>query len=383
MWLRDSSTQMWPYLTLVASNPVSPLTDVLIGVVLRQLALIAHDPYANAFNLWPDGRAHDRRDEWGEHPADALVWERKYEVDSLCFPLQLAARLFEVTGRRELLGPAVQAAEVVIRTLRTEQDHERRSSYRFVRPGGNALDTLPRDGRGSPVAVTGMTWSGFRASDDACTYGYNVLANLHASAVLGDLAALVSAASDETGPTLAAEARALAIELRAGVERHGVAVHPVHGEVYAYEVDGLGGQLLMDDANLPSLLSLPLVAGLPEDDARYRRTRRFVLSSSNPTYTQGAALAGVGSPHTWPGWVWPIAVATEGLTTQDHSRRVAALRTLVATTSGTNHMHESVDADDPTRFTRPWFSWADSMFCLLALATAAPEAYLPPGSTLR
>jgi meiotically up-regulated gene 157 (Mug157) protein len=225
-----------------------------------------------------------------------------------------------------------------------------------------------------------MTWSGFRASDDACAFGYNVPANLHASAVLGDLAALVSAASDETGPTLAAEARALAIELRAGVERHGVAVHPVHGEVYAYEVDGLGGQLLMDDANLPSLLSLPLVAGVPEDDARYRRTRRFVLSSSNPTYAQGAALAGVGSPHTWPGWVWPIAVATEGLTTQDHSRRVGALRTLAATTAGTDHMHESVDADDPTRFTRPWFSWADSMFCLLALATAAPDVYVPPAA---
>lgn len=380
MWLRDSSTQMWPYLTLVASDPRGPLADVLVGVVLRQLALIAHDPYANAFNLRRDGRAHDPRDEWGDHPADPLVWERKYEVDSLCFPLQLAARLFEVTGRREVLGPALQAAQVVVRTLRTEQDHERRSPYRFVRPGGNALDTLPRGGRGSPVAVTGMTWSGFRSSDDACTYGYNVPANLHAAAVLDDLRVLVTAASDESSRALAAEARALASELRAGIERHGVVVHPAHGEMYAYEVDGLGAHLLMDDANLPSLLSLPLVAGVPEDDARYLRTRRFVLSPENPTYTRGAALGGVGSPHTWPGWVWPIAVATDGLTTQNWSRRVDVLRTLAATTAGTDHMHESVDADDPTRFTRPWFSWADSMFCLLALATAAPDVYVPPAA---
>ncbi|MCF4121294.1 glycoside hydrolase family 125 protein [Antribacter sp. KLBMP9083] len=380
MWLRDSSTQMWPYLTLVASDPRGPLADVLVGVALRQLALIVHDPYANAFNLRPDGRAHNPDDEWGEHPADQLIWERKYEVDSLCFPLQLATRLFEVTGRREVLGPALQAAQVVVRTLRTEQDHERFSPYRFVRPGGNALDTLPRGGRGGPVAVTGMTWSGFRPSDDACTYGYNVPANLHAAAVLDDIGALVTAASEESGPALAAEARVLADELRAGVERYGVVVHPVHGEIYAYEVDGLGAHLLMDDANLPSLLSLPLITNVRQDDARYMRTRRFVLSPENPTFTQGTALGGVGSPHTWPGWVWPIAVATEGLTTQNRSRRVEALRTLAATTAGTDHMHESVNAGDPTRFTRPWFSWADSMFCLLALATAAPDRYVPPAA---
>jgi meiotically up-regulated gene 157 (Mug157) protein len=380
MWLRDSSTQLWPYLSIVAEDPHGRLADAIGGVLRRQLRLIARDPYANAFNVRPDGHAHDSGDRWGDHPADPHIWERKYEVDSLCFPVQLLARFVELTGRRELLdGLFLDTARSIVDTLRRERHHEERSSYRFERPGGNALDTLTRGGRGSETAFTGMTWSGFRPSDDACAFGYNVPANLHAAAALGDLASLVAPRDAE----LAADARRLAEELRVAVARHGVVEHPRFGEIWAYEVDGLGSHLLMDDANLPSLLSLPIVAGIDRSDPLYRRTRAFVLSSENPTFTHGSRLSGVGSPHTWPGWVWPLALAAEGLTAERAEDAVRLMETIAATTGATDHIHESVDADDDARFTRPWFSWADATFCQLVISVVAPERYVAPDGPSR
>jgi meiotically up-regulated gene 157 (Mug157) protein len=385
MWLRDSSTQMWPYLTLVAQDPTGPLADALVGVVRRQHELIAHDSYANAFQALPkpgDRHRRHRRDRWGERPADPLIWERKYEVDSLCFPFQLTARLFEVTGRRDLLSGAFPAAAAAaVRTLRVEQDHETRSDYRFIRPGGGPLNTLARDGLGGPVARNGLTWSGFRPSDDATTYGYNIPANLHAAAALRDLATLAGQIRPLSagGRELAEDAVTLAAELAVAVRRHGMVEVDGIGTILAYEVDGLGRRLLMDDANLPNLLGLPLLAGVDRHDPVYRRTRAYALSGANPTFASGRTLAGLGSPHTRRGWVWPIALATQGLTTDDRDEQVRLLETMAATTAGTGHMHESISANDQRRFSRPWFSWADAMFCQLVLTVVAPQEVVPPG----
>jgi meiotically up-regulated gene 157 (Mug157) protein len=395
MWLRDSSTQLWPYLTMAAGDPAGPLSDALVGVALHQQELIAHDPYANAFNVFRDDAdppkrnpSRHRRDRWGDHHADPLIWERKYEVDSLCFPIQLTARMVEITGRQDLLGDRFEAvARAAFRTLRIEQDHEERSDYRFVRPHGDGLSRLARNGFGSPVAKTGLTWSAFRPSDDACTYGYNVPANLHAAAALQDLARLweMRGSQDAKEPNLAADALALSAELRSAVVRCGVVQYGDLGEIMAYEVNGFGDQLLMDDANLPSLLGLPLVAGGgygDYEDPLYRSTRAFVLSQRNPTYTAGSVLSGIGSPHTRKGWVWPVALATQGLTTADLDARIGLVETMARTTAGTGHMHESINADDDRRFTRPWFCWADAMFCLLVLAVIAPDEVIMPARGL-
>ncbi|MZD06872.1 glycoside hydrolase family 125 protein [Streptomyces sp. SID5785] len=361
MWLRDSTTQMFPYLALLRDDPA--LQDLLLAVMRRQFAQIAHNPYANAFNAEPSGRAHDEADLCD----DPLVWEEKYEVDSLALPLLLAARFWAATGRTDHLAQVVGAAHTVVGVWRTEQDHATRSAYRFVRAGGPASDTLERAGRGTPVARTGMTWSGFRPSDDACVYGYNVPANLCASAALDGLVRMARHVGDHD---LAAEARQLAGELRAAVARHGTVRRAPHGTFYAYEVDGLGNALLTDDANMPGLLSLPLVADIAPDDPLYRATRAFVLSAANPTWYSGTAAAGVGSPHTPPDHIWPIAIAVEALTCDAPARRVEALRTLNDTDAGTGAMHESFHKDDPSRFTRPWFSWANAMYAELALDVA-------------
>lgn len=379
MWLRDSAAQMRPYVVLVALDP--GLGDLVAAVVRQQSRQIARDPYANAFNDGPTSAGH-QGDDTAMTP---WTWERKYEVDSLVFPIQLAHQLWRATGRVDHLdGAFAHAARLVLRTIRTEQDHDARSSYTFERTDCPPSDTLV-DGRGTPVAVTGLTWSGFRPSDDACRYHFNVPGNLFAAASLNDLAEL--AAEPMTDPELASQARDLAVELTSAAARHGVVEVPGHGPVWAYEVDGLGGKLLMDDANMPSLLSLPLTGAVPQDDPLYLSTRAFVLSAANPTFVRGSAAIGMASPHTPDGYVWPIAAAVRGLTTPEVDEKRAVLAMLRDTHAARGRMTESFDANDPNRFTREWFSWADAMFCELVLdvlghrvpqGTGLPTAAMTP-----
>lgn len=370
MWLRDSAAQMRPYLALLGLDP--GLGDVAAALVRRQSRQILQDPYANAFNREPDGAGH-QADRTAMAPG---VWERKYEVDSLAFPLQLAHQVWLGTGRTDHLDEAFRsAAELVVATLRTEQDHDARSDYRFQRDDCPPTDTLVRDGQGSPVAVTGMTWSAFRPSDDACVHHYNVPGNLFAAASLRDLAELARGPLDD--PDLAARAAALAAELDEATRRHGVVEHPEHGPIFAYEVDGLGHRLLMDDSNMPSLLSLPLTGGVAPDDPRYLATRRFILSDDNPTFVRGATGDGLGSPHTPPRYVWPISACVRGLTSTDPAEKRALVASLLATQAERGRMCESYHVDHPEQFTREWFSWADSMFCELVLDVVG---YRVPGT---
>ncbi|WIX98234.1 glycoside hydrolase family 125 protein [Amycolatopsis mongoliensis] len=356
MWLRDSTTQLTPYLRFLGECP--PLAELVAAVVRRQFACLEHDPYANAFNDGPTGAHYEP----GDLCDDPHVWEQKYEVDSLAHPVTLAHALWRKTGSAGVFDArAHRVLRTIVAQLRLEQRHDD-SPYRFERPGAIPTETLARGGRGTPVAVTGMTWSGFRPSDDACTYGYHIPANLFAAQAL----LAIGEIADEVyrDAALATGARTLSRELVEGVESHGI----VDG-TYAYEVDGLGGVLRMDDANTPSLLSLPLIAPDVVDADVWRATRAFVLSDANPYYFRGRVASGIGSPHTKPGRVWPIALAVEGLTGTPADRR-RLLHLIAGTDAGTGRVHESFDASDPATFSRPWFSWADSMFCELALAVA-------------
>jgi meiotically up-regulated gene 157 (Mug157) protein len=249
----------------------------------------------------------------------------------------------------------------IVDALRTEQHHASRSTYRFSRTEDvYPHDNLSHDGIGAPVAETGMVWVAFRPSDDACTYNFHVPSNMFAASVLPELALL--AEERFADPELAREAEAIAGEIRAGVEAHAVVDHPTAGRIYAYETDGLGNHLLIDDANVPSLLSIPYLGYREADDPIYRATRAIVLSADNPYYFAGAAAAGIGSPHTPPRHVWPVGLAMQALTAIDRDEAARLLDLLATTTAGTGLMHESFHADDPSVFTRPWFGWANSLF---------------------
>ncbi|QNE16709.1 glycoside hydrolase family 125 protein [Kribbella qitaiheensis] len=363
MWLRDSAAQLRPYLVLCGDDPA--LQDTLIGVLHRQLEYIAIDPYANAFNRAADGAGHTT----DETEMSPWVWERKYEIDSLCYPIELAYRLWRITGRKDVIDHRfVAAATAVLELWTIEQNHEENSKYRFQRHDDRPTDTLVREGRGRVTQPTGMSWSAFRPSDDATEHGFNVPGNMFASAVLGYLELIAHEVLDDD--SLAARAKELKAGIDDGIARHGMVDHPTFGRVYAYEADGAGAQLLMDDANMPSLLSAPMSGFAAPDDPAYLATRKLLLSPENPYYYSGSAAAGIGSPHTPPDYVWPIALAVQGLTSTSADERQHLLEVLRDTTGGTGLMHEGFHVDDPTKFTREWFSWANAMFCELALAHA-------------
>jgi len=363
MWLRDSAAQLRPYLLLCGEDP--GLQDVLIGVLHRQLEYVAIDPYANAFNRSANGAGH-QTDETEMSP---WVWERKYEIDSLCYPVELAYRIWRITGRKDVIDERFAVAAWSIVDLWTvELDHEARSSYRFQRHDEAPTDTLVRDGLGPLTRPTGMSWSAFRPSDDATGHGFNVPGNMFASVVLGYLRVLAAEVLGDEA--LAARATSLKEGIDDGIARFGSVDHPRHGRVFAYEVDGFGECLLMDDANMPSLLSIPLTGFVPADDPTYLATRALLLSDENPYYYRGTAASGIGSPHTPDRHVWPIALAVQGLSSTSREEQLQLLELLRDTTGGTGQMHESFHCDDPAVYTREWFSWANAMFCELALEYA-------------
>jgi meiotically up-regulated gene 157 (Mug157) protein len=363
MWLRDSSAQLWPYLRFCRDD--EELQSIVVGVLARQFRFIITDPYANAFNAAPSGDGH----RWDRPRRDPWVWERKYEVDSLCYPLDLAHRFWRATGRVDHFDTAYRrAAQLVVATWTVEQDHGARSPYVLRRPMRRSVGS-----RRQRTAVTGMTWSGFRPSDDPCRYPYHVPGNLFASAVLDRLGHV--AAEILGDGQLADQARNLRGDIDAGIAAHGIVDHPSYGRIYAYEVDGQGGASLMDDANVPSLLATPLLGHAP--DAVYQATRRFVLSKDNPYLYAGRFAAGVGSPHTPSRHVWPLALAVAGLTSGDRDEQRAAILTCSRTATG-GTMHESFHCDRPQRYTREWFSWADAMYCELVLEYCAIGAVTPP-----
>ena len=302
MWLRDSAAQVLPFVRLGKLLPGAE--EFAVGVLRRQLDYIAVDPYANAFNEAPDGRGH-RKDRTAHNP---WVWERKFEVDSLCYPLFLAAEIRRRLGREDIFDQRYwTAAGRVLDVFETEQDHEARSAYSFRRRFAAGTDTRRR-----VVAPTGLIWSGFRPSDDPTRYGYHVPGNMFAAVVTRQLADVAEALDGPPG--LADRARRLHAAIEEGLAEHALIRDPATGPRWAYEVDGRGGVLAMDDANIPSLLAVPLIGYRPADDPVYRATRRWVLSPANPSFVAGRAARGVGSPHTPRRNVWPIAIAAAGLT---------------------------------------------------------------------
>jgi meiotically up-regulated gene 157 (Mug157) protein len=352
MWLRDSTAQVWPYLTSVQDD--AGLDRLIRGVIHRQSDQILLDPYANAF------LSDDRPSEWAADETDMRpgVHERKWEPDSLLAFCRLSTGYWSASRSIRPFDVAWRGAlESVLRTLRTEQRVAGASPYRFHRPDGDPTDDVPNDGLGAPTQPNGMVHGAFRPSDDAMELPLSVPINLALAAALDAVASVAAAVDDSRHAT---EARALAAAIRAGVARDGT-VRLGSDTVWAYEVDGIGGRVLMDDANAPSLLSLPYFGACEIEDPTYLATRRFVLSTGNPWMFGGRLGDGIGSPHTGPHRIWPIAVALRGLTATTDKERLAAVRLLGASHGGTYLAHESFDPDDPAQFTRPWFAWANAL----------------------
>ncbi len=362
MWLRDSSAQVWPYLPLMGEDP--RLQELIQGVIHRQTHCILVDPYANAFHK-----------EAGESPwkgdlteMKPELHERKWEVDSLCYPIRLAHGYWQQTGDSSPFDSRwLEAMALVVRTFREQQRKDGPGPYKFQRVTAWQSDTVPGGGWGNPIRPVGLIVSIFRPSDDATVFPFLVPSNHFAVRALRMLAELLAHAVEPRplqarARSLAAEAEDLAVEVERALRGHAVVEHPVHGPIWAYEVDGFGNRLYMDDANIPSLLSLPYLGACDPHDPLYLRTRALVLSPENPYFFRGSAAEGVGSPHVGTGMIWPLAITMRALTATRDDEIRSCLAMLKKCHGGTGFMHESFHQDDPSRFTRSWFAWANSLF---------------------
>ncbi len=363
MWLRDSSAQVYPYLQLMKDD--QPLQQLIAGVINRQTHCVLKDPYANAFY-----KDENKRGEWKSDMTDMKpgVHERKWEIDSLCYPIRLAHEYWRLSGDAGPFDAAWRdAIRLTLQTFREQQRKNGRGPYHFMRRTEFATDTVPGRGYGNPARPVGLIYSMFRPSDDATIFPFLVPSNFFAVVSLRQAAEMVEKLQHDDG--LAKQCRALADEVEQALHEYAIVDHPQAGRVYAFEVDAYGNYYCTDDGNIPSLLSLPYLGAVKRDDRLYRNTRRFLLSDDNPYFCRGKAASGPGGPHVGVDMIWPLGVIMQGLTSTEDAEIRQCLDTLQQTHAGTGFMHEAFHKDDPKKFTRSWFAWANTIFGEFVLKT--------------
>jgi meiotically up-regulated gene 157 (Mug157) protein len=354
-WLRDASAQVRPYLFFAKSD--MQVATLLRGIIAREGKYLAVDPYANAFTI------------------DYRVWEEKFELDSLAYPIALAWSYWKATGDASIFtAEEAQGFDKALETMEREQDHAHTSRYTHKELRDDNGNPGP-----NPVAYTGMIWTGFRPSDDACKYNYLIPSEMMAVVALGDLEEIDRVVYRNL--LKSNRAKTLRAEVQDGIQKYGEVFTPNYGYVYAYEVDGLGKQTLMDDANIPSLLSAPYFGYTKPDSFVYRNTRKLLLSRDNPYYYVGSVARGIGSAHTSDGYVWPLALIMQGLTSTSDVERRDVLSQLLASDPGDHLLHESFDPNDPAHFSRKDFGWPNALFSEFVMTDFSGSAALPMGDT--
>jgi uncharacterized protein len=318
MWLRDSSIQ---------ARSVLHNKRLVRGVIARHERLIAIDPYANAFFR------------------DYAPAERKFEIDSLCYPVLLADDYGRAMHDRGVYDHALLLElRTVMHVLDVEQHHATTSRYHH--------NEHPID------PAIGLIWSAYRPSDEPQAYNYNIPENMLAAVTLRTMARLFRDFYHD--PKGGRRADGMADRIEGSIAQHAV-FKTTFGRIYAYEIDGLGHIKFMDDANTPSLLSAPLM-GYPLEQGVYANTRRFVLSDANPYFYRGRYAAGIGSSHTPANYVWPLSLVVEYRTALDDGERRQIVQALAQSSAGDGALHESFDVNDPHKYTRESFGWVNALF---------------------
>ncbi len=373
MWLRDSSAQVFPYLQFI--NEDKTLKKLIQGVIHKQTHFILKDPYANAFYNDDDKVSEWKSDKTTMKPG---VHERKYEIDSLCYPIRLSYHYWTETKDKSPFGSDwKKGIEAILKVFKEQQQKNGHGPYSFQRETANATDTRSVSGYGYPVKPVGLICSAFRPSDDATVFSFLIPSNFFAVTSLKQAAEMVkSIHGDEK---LTSELLALAAEVDKALKEHAVVQHPSFGKIYAFEVNGAGSVNLMDDANIPSLLAMPYLGSVDRQDPIYLNTRKYVWSKENPFFFKGVAAEGIGGPHVGMNYVWPMSIIMKGLTSNDAEEIKWCIQTLQNTHADTGFMHESFHKDDAKNFTRKWFAWANTLFGELLWKTYKEQPELLKG----
>ena len=369
MWLRDSSAQVFPYLSLAKED--EKLKNLLKGVINKQIEFVLLDPYANAF--FDDNQ---KVSEWKNDYTEMKpgVHERKWEVDSLCYVMRLSYHYWKTTGDASIFDEDWKKARLLIlKTLREQQRKENKGTYKFQRGNGNPLDTQFGGGYGNPTHKNGLIYSMFRPSDDATFYPYLVSSNMFAVVSLRQISEIFK--TNFSSLNADNQFIELANEVDEAIKNYAIFERKEFGKIYALEIDGFGNALFMDDANVPNLLSIPYLGYTSYHDEIYKNTRKFSLSTTNPWFNEGKFAKGIGGPHVGENKIWPLGLIMQALTTDDDEEIFYCLKTLKNTHAGTGFIHESFDVNNPKDFSRSWFAWANTLFgeLILHLYEKKPE----------
>ncbi|KAL2173887.1 Six-hairpin glycosidase-like protein [Thermothelomyces heterothallicus CBS 202.75] len=384
-WLRDSANQLKPYQALAKKDPA--IFNLILGAINTQSEYVIQSPYCNAFQPPPISGlpvSYNGQDD-AVHPIyePGFVFECKYELDSLAHFLALGNEFHRHTGSRAFLNSRwYKAVDTILSVLRAQSESTfdpetgsyQHNIYTFQRNTNTGTETLSLKGIGNPLNNgTGLVRSAFRPSDDATIFGFFIPANAQMAVELGRTAAILrdSAADAELAETLEDWSK----RITEGIWEHGVVSHRKYGDVFAYEVDGYGSALLMDDANYPSLLALPLMGFVSADDPVYRNTRRMLLEKTgNPYFLTGKEFRGIGGPHIGLSNAWPMSLLVQAQTSDDDEEIMGCLQ-LVLESSKLGLIHESVNVNLAQSYTRSWFAWANGVFAetILNLAKRKPH----------
>ncbi|MHC1479405.1 glycoside hydrolase family 125 protein [Frateuria aurantia] len=369
MWLRDASAQVWPYLAYARQDP--QLAYMLRGVIGRQARSVLLDPYANAFLPDRSSKALPWTTTDQPRPGPGIA-ERKWELDSLCYVIRLAWGYWKATADAQPYDEEWRhAMRVLVATMRQQQRQHGAGPYHFQRTSEVPTESLLQ-GMGAPARPVGMIYSMFRPSDDACTYPLFVPANLFAVVSLRQLAELSREVSHDL--PFAEECLQLAAEVEKATRQYGT-MHGEAGDLWAYEVDGYGNQLFMDDANAPGLMSLAYLGCCDREDPTFRRSVERAWSEANPYFFRGRYAEGIGGPHEGLDMIWPMSIIFKAFNSRDDAEIRQCLRWLRDTDHDMGFIHESFDRNQPAHFTRSWFAWANSLFgeLIVQLATQRPS----------
>lgn len=359
MWPRDTLFQMLPFLPLVPHDP--HLRLMIQGVINRMVDCLLLSPYANAYcrnAQQPTPFAHDRT-----HMVPG-VWEHKWELDTPCALIKMSYEYWKVTGDVSAFDARWRKAmEKIVSIFKEQQRLDGPGPYHFQMFTTRATDTLPRSGYGFPARPVGLIYTMFRASDDAVIYPLHIPDNMFAATVLRQLSEVYHAMDGESAQflsTLKFSQMLANLARDLGTRRQ---------NIFAYEIDGFGNAVFMDDAAWPGLLSLPYLGACDRNDPTYQATRKLIWSTENPYFVKGK-FESIGSVHVSGDNVWPLSLIMYGLTATDAREVAWSLRSLKLGSAGTGFVHESFNKNDSTRFTRPWFAWANAMFGELIVQTA-------------
>lgn len=390
-WLRDSTNQILQYQPLAKKE--KKLETLILGAINTQTEYVIESPYCNAFQPPPPshhppvGNGQDDK----VHPANepTRVFECKWEVDSLAHFLALGNQFHESTGSTAFLTDRYYLAletilEVLYQqsqpTFNPETNRFERNEYTFRRTTSSATETLNLGGVGNPLANgTGLIRSAFRPSDDATVLQFLIPSNAQMAVELRRASTIITAAGKKG---LGKELLDRAKSIEAGIWEHGTVQHRKYGEVFAFEVDGYGGAIIMDDANIPSLLALPMLGFCKANNEIYQNTRRMILEKAgNPYYLTGRAFEGIGGPHIGLQHAWPMSRLVQAMTSNDGQEITEALNA-VKVVSRLGLVHESVNVNRASDYTRPWFAWANSVFAqtILDVARRKPELLFGKGA---